>query len=191
MTMNVPSHRRHSRAAAGVVVRAISYERCLDAKHLLQSKRALAALLLAGALWLAFAAIAVAGEPAPTPAAASAAKPAMPAAAPATVVAVPMSQEALLEHQASHPDHLFVLDVRTPQEYAEGHVPGAVNVPHDQLASRLTEVPKDKDVVLYCKSGRRAGIAADVLAANGYTRLSHLEGDMNAWIEKGRPIAKP
>lgn len=194
MTMNVPSRRRHRRADAGVVIRAISYERYPDAKRLLQSsKRALAALLLAGALWLVFSVIAVAGEPTATPAAAAApaAKPAVPAAAPATVVAVPMSQEALLEHQASHPEHLFLLDVRTPQEYAEGHVPGAVNVPHDQLASRLAEVPKDKDVVLYCKSGRRAGIAADVLAANGYTRLSHLEGDMNAWVEKGRPIAKP
>jgi len=102
-----------------------------------------------------------------------------------------MSQEALLEHQSKHPKHLLVLDVRTPQEYADGHVPGAVNVPYDQLASRLAEVPKDKDVVLYCKSGRRAGIAADVLAANGYTRLSHLEGDMNAWVEKGRPVVKP
>jgi rhodanese-related sulfurtransferase len=84
-----------------------------------------------------------------------------------------------------------VLDVRTPQEYAEGHVPGAVNVPYDQLASRLADIPKDKDVVLYCKSGRRAGIAAETLTANGYTRLSHLEGDMPAWIEKGRPVAKP
>ena len=102
-----------------------------------------------------------------------------------------MSQEALLQHLSRHPDHLFVLDVRTPQEYAEGHVPGAVNVPYDQLASRLADVPKDKDVVLYCKSGRRAGIAADVLTANGYTRLSHLEGDMHAWVEKGRPVAKP
>ena len=102
-----------------------------------------------------------------------------------------MSQEALLEHQSRHPDHLFVLDVRTPQEYAEGHVPGAVNVPYDQLASRLAEVPKDKDVVLYCKSGRRAGIAADVLAANGYTRLSHLEGDMPAWAAKGHAVEKP
>ncbi len=107
------------------------------------------------------------------------------------MVVAPLSQEALLEQQSSHPEHLFVLDVRTPQEYADGHVPGAVNVPYDQLASRLAEVPQDKDVVLYCKSGRRAGIAADVLAANGYTRLSHLEGDMNAWLEKGRPVAKP
>jgi phage shock protein E len=101
-----------------------------------------------------------------------------------------MSQETLLQHQAQHPDHLFLLDVRTPQEYAEGHIAGAINVPYDQLATRLAEVPKDKDVVLYCRSGRRAGIAADVLAANGYKRLSHLDGDMIAWTEKGRPVVK-
>jgi rhodanese-related sulfurtransferase len=125
--------------------------------------------------------VAMAGDPAPaTPASAK---------APAAVVQ-PMSQDALLQHQAQHPDHLFLLDVRTPQEYAEGHIAGAVNVPHDQLATRLAEVPKDKDVVLYCRSGRRAGIAADVLAAKGYTRLSHLEGDMIAWTEKGRPVVK-
>jgi phage shock protein E len=103
----------------------------------------------------------------------------------------PMTQEALLEHQAKHPQHLFVLDVRSPEEFKEGHVPGAVNIPYDQMAARLAEVPKDKDVVLYCRSGRRAGIAAEVLGNNGYTRLSHLEGDMPAWIEKGRPVEKP
>jgi rhodanese-related sulfurtransferase len=130
---------------------------------------------------VAFTPIATAGEPA----AATAAAP-----APAAAVAL-MSQEALLEHLSRHPEHLYVLDVRTPQEYAEGHVPGAVNVPQDQLASRLAEVPKDKDVVIYCRSGRRSALAADVLAANGYSRLSHLEGDMNAWLAKGRPVEKP
>jgi rhodanese-related sulfurtransferase len=130
----------------------------------------------------------VAGVPASaaetTPAAA-------PAAKPAAASVTPMSQEQLLEHQAKHPQHLFVLDVRSPEEFKEGHVPGAVNIPYDQMAARLTEVPKDKDVVLYCRSGRRAGIAAEVLQANGYTRLSHLEGDMTAWVEKGRPVEKP
>jgi phage shock protein E len=187
MTRNVPTRRIGRRADAGIVHRAIPYERRPIAKHPLLAKRALAALLIAGALWVAFSALAVAGgEPAVAP---TATKPA--ATAPVAAVATPMSQEALLQHQSQHPDHLYLLDVRTPQEYADGHVPGAVNVPYDQLASRLAEVPKDKDVVLYCKSGRRAGIAADVLAANGYKRLSHLEGDMNAWVEKGRPIAKP
>lgn len=152
-----------------------------DPSRLFLSRRALAALLVFGAMPIAFTTIATAGEPATMTS--------VPAAA--AVAVAPMSQEALLEHQSSHPEHLYVLDVRTPQEYAEGHVPGAVNVPHDQLASRLAEVPKDKDMVLYCKSGRRAGIAADLLAAAGYTRLSHLEGDMPAWIEQGRPVAKP
>ena len=77
-----------------------------------------------------------------------------------------------------------MLDVRSPEEYASGHVPGAVNIPYDQIASRIAEVPKDKDVVLYCKSGRRAGIAAEVLAGQGYTRLQHLEGDIVAWVER-------
>ncbi len=154
--------------------------------------RIVSTLLSAGALCVALSTFAVAGaEPAVASAPAVSKPAAVTAPATAAAVAAPMSQEALLQHQSQHPDHLYVLDVRTPQEYADGHVPGAVNVPYDQLASRLAEVPKDKDVVLYCKSGRRAGIAADVLAANGYKRLSHLEGDMNAWVEKGRPVEKP
>lgn len=102
-----------------------------------------------------------------------------------------VSQEALLERQQKGDAALVVLDVRTPDEYVAGHVPGAVNIPHDQVAARLAEVPKDKDVVIYCRSGRRTGIAADVLAANGYTRLGHLEGDMLAWQEKQRPLEIP
>jgi len=111
--------------------------------------------------------------------------------APASQVAFPaISQAALLQYQAKHAEHLFVLDVRSPEEFREGHVPGAVNVPYDQITARIAEVPKNKDVVLYCRSGRRAGIAADVLMANGYTRLSYLEGDMPAWIAQGRPVAE-
>ncbi len=127
------------------------------------------------------------------PAAAASASPASPQAAAAVQPAAqasPITQEQLLQRQAQRPDQLFLLDVRTPEEYAEGHVPGAVNLTHDQLASRLAEVPKDKDVVLYCRSGRRAAVAADVLAAHGYTHLSHLEGDMAAWTENGRPVEK-
>jgi rhodanese-related sulfurtransferase len=154
-----------------------------DTTGMLHSRRALAALLMVGAMSLACMTVATAGESSAT------APVSTPAAAAAAVA--PMSQEALLEHQSQHPERLFLLDVRTPQEFAEGHVPGAVNVPYDQLASRLAEVPKDKEVVLYCKTGRRAGIAADVLVANGYTRLSHLEGDMVGWLAKDRPVAKP
>ena len=103
----------------------------------------------------------------------------------------PLSQDAYLALPKSGEQVPFVLDVRAPEEFVTGHVPGAVNIPYDQVAARLAEVPKDKDVVLYCRSGRRAGMAAEVLAANGYTRLKHLEGDMPAWIEKGRPVETP
>jgi len=106
-------------------------------------------------------------------------------------VLVPISQEALLERQQKDGAATYVLDVRSPEEYASGHVPGAVNIPYDQIAARMAEVPKDKDVVLYCKSGRRAGIAAEVLAGQGYTRLQHLEGDIVAWVDKGRPVETP
>lgn len=102
-----------------------------------------------------------------------------------------VSQDELLERQARKDPQLFVLDVRTPQEFAAGHVPGAVNVPYDQVGARLAEIPRDKDVVIYCRTGRRTGLAAEVLGANGYERLSHLDGDMTAWLERNRPVKKP
>jgi phage shock protein E len=116
--------------------------------------------------------------------------PSQPVSAPAAAGASPplISPQALLERQAKGDPSLFVLDVRTPQEFAAGHVPGAVNIPYDQVASQLGEIPKDKDVVLYCKSGRRAGIAAEVLQASGYTKLGQLQGDMPAWSKDGRPV---
>jgi rhodanese-related sulfurtransferase len=141
-------------------------------------------LLTAGALCSAHAS---AGDPA-VAGAAPVTAPAVAAPAPPAAAIPLVTQDALLARQAKQDTSLFLLDVRSPEEFAQGHVPGAVNIPHDQVASRIAEVPKDKDVVLYCRSGRRTALAADVLSANGYTRLSHLEGDMNAWMEKGRPI---
>jgi phage shock protein E len=116
--------------------------------------------------------------------------PSQPAAAPAAASAsLPLiSPQALLERQAKKDPSLFVLDVRSPEEFASGHVPGAVNVPYDQVASQLAKIPKDKDVVLYCRSGRRTELAGVVLKADGYTKLEHLQGDMQAWLKDGRPV---
>jgi rhodanese-related sulfurtransferase len=102
-----------------------------------------------------------------------------------------VAPEALLERQRVGDPTIFVLDVRTPDEYAAGHIPGALNVPHDALAARLDEIPKDRDVVLYCRTGRRAALAAEVLAAHGYSRVVELEGDMVAWEAQERPIERP
>jgi rhodanese-related sulfurtransferase len=102
-----------------------------------------------------------------------------------------LSQDAFVALPAAGDAAPFVLDVRTPEEYVAGHVPGAVNIPYDQVGARLAEVPRDKDVVLYCRSGRRAAMAGEVLSGNGYTRLQHLEGDIAAWQERQRPVEVP
>ena len=96
-----------------------------------------------------------------------------------------ISQEALL---SSPPDGAVILDVRTEAEFGSGHVPGAVNIPHDELSSRLSELAStDQPVVVYCRSGKRAGMASSVLVAAGYTKVFHLEGDMNEWQANGLP----
>jgi len=93
------------------------------------------------------------------------------------------------EFMSSPPADVLVLDVRTQEEFSSGHVPGAVNIPHDVLASRLSDLDgqKDRAVVVYCRSGKRAGMASAVLLDAGYTNIFHLEGDMNAWAAKGLP----
>ena len=85
-----------------------------------------------------------------------------------------------------------VIDVRTADEYAAGHVPGAINIPHSKMKARMNEILalKDKDIVLYCRSGKRAGIAKDILASGGFSKLSHLDGDFNAWTANKMPMEK-
>ena len=102
-----------------------------------------------------------------------------------------LTQDALLARRQNHDSALVVVDVRTPEEFVTSHVPGAINIPHDQIGRRLAELPKDKDLVLYCRTGRRVAIAAGELTAKGYTRLQHLEGDMAAWLARGLPVDVP
>ena len=97
--------------------------------------------------------------------------------------------DALLARMAGG-EALVVLDVRTAKEFAEGHVPGAINISHDELEARLPELEadRDRDVVVYCRSGKRAGIALDMLEKAGFKRLYHLEGDYLGWAEASRPV---
>ena len=85
----------------------------------------------------------------------------------------------------------LILDVRSAEEFAEGHVPGALNVPHSEIASRLATLGSiQKPVLVYCRSGRRADIALKALADLGFERLYHLDGDMQAWQSDSLPIEK-
>ena len=88
---------------------------------------------------------------------------------------------------------LLVLDVRTPKEYDSGHVPGAINVPYDELPARISEV-RDRDpdrVVVYCERGGRAAKAEKTLKAAGVTNVQHLEGDMQGWRRDKLPMKRP
>ncbi len=82
----------------------------------------------------------------------------------------------------------ILLDVRTPAEFAEGHIPGAVNIPVDSLHSRLSEVPSDLPVVVYCRSGNRSATAAQILDRAGYDSVYDLGGIL-AWTAQGLPVS--
>lgn len=98
------------------------------------------------------------------------------------------AQEALSQQQAG--EGPVFLDVRTPEEFASGRVPGAVNLPIQQLPSRLAELGKDDRLVVYCERGTRSAVAVDTLVEAGYTNVSHLMGDMAGWRAAGLPIEK-
>lgn len=82
-----------------------------------------------------------------------------------------------------------LLDVRRASEFARGHIPGARNISHTRLASRLEELPKDKPVLVSCLSGGRSGRAAALLQRRGYT-VTNLAGGFSAWEKAGAPITK-
>lgn len=72
--------------------------------------------------------------------------------------------------------HKIIIDVREPGEYAAGHVAGAINLPVGGLAGDLPGldgVPKDAQIILYCRSGSRSGVAINILQAKGYTNLTN------------------
>ena len=73
-----------------------------------------------------------------------------------------------------------LVDVRTPAEFQGGSLPGAASIPLSELAHRLDEIPNDRPVVLFCRSGMRSGRAAKVLDGAGYTEVRNL-GPMSAW----------
>ena len=85
-----------------------------------------------------------------------------------------------------HAAGAFVLDVRTPEEYAEGHVPGAVLLPLQELQERWEEVPEG-DVLVICRSGARSATAVKALNGAGRTTTNVAGGTM-AWIDAGNPV---
>ncbi len=86
------------------------------------------------------------------------------------------------------PIPFMLLDVRTAEEYAEGHIRGAKLIPVQELEQRISEVPKDRQVYVYCRSGGRSSRASKILADAGYARIENVQGGFMAWKEAGYPV---
>lgn len=80
------------------------------------------------------------------------------------------------------------VDVREPDEWDDGHIPGALHVPLGELAERVGELPSDTDLILVCRSGGRSAVATEFLLRGGYPRAANLAGGMLAWQEAGHPV---
>ena len=129
--------------------------------------------------------LACASEPAPSASPASA-----PNAAPAEAPKAALREESVQDLAAAQKaGAITLIDVRTPGEYAEGHVAGAINIPVDQVASRLSEIPSTGDVHVICAVGGRSLQATKTLTAKGVAAIN-VKGGTNAWIAAGLPVEK-
>jgi len=81
----------------------------------------------------------------------------------------------------------FTVDVRTQEEWDEYHAPNTTLIPLDQLQNRLSEVPKDKEILVVCRSGNRSQQGRDILSSAGYNATS-MAGGLKEWYAKGYPI---
>jgi rhodanese-related sulfurtransferase len=99
------------------------------------------------------------------------------------VAALPIDYQGALSLLSDPKAKALILDVRTAEEYAEGHIPGALLIPYDQLEKSFSEKDRNRPLIVYCRSGRRSAIAVKTLEAMGYKKVYDL-GGMGNW--KGR-----
>jgi hydroxyacylglutathione hydrolase len=82
--------------------------------------------------------------------------------------------------------NVFVLDVRTANEYAAGHIPGAVQIHAGRVLTRLAELPRDGTLVLHCQGGGRSAVVASALRTRGFGNVIELDGSYDAWAAAQR-----
>lgn len=95
-----------------------------------------------------------------------------------------------LEIQGNPPDDLVILDVRTAEEFAEGHLDGAVMLDFYDLAfaSQIADLDPDVPYLLYCRSGNRSGQTAELMEQLGFADVADVDGGILAWADAGLPL---
>lgn len=82
----------------------------------------------------------------------------------------------------------FMLDVREPDEWQQIRIPGATLIPLGELPQRLSELPKDQEIVVVCRSGNRSQVGAEILAKAGFSGVTSMAGGVNEWSAAGLPV---
>lgn len=95
------------------------------------------------------------------------------------------------ELKQTDPDSIFLIDVRTTDEFALGSIKGAVNIPLDDLRSRLGEIPHNKPICLFCGVGLRGYLASNILRENGFTDVRNLIGGLRTYKVAVKPVETP
>ena len=87
--------------------------------------------------------------------------------------------------------NVLVVDVRTTEEYAQGHLKGAINIPLSDLPLRIGALEHNRPILVYCQTGIRGAQASTILVKAGFTKVFNLEGGITAWIDAGYPTITP
>jgi len=98
----------------------------------------------------------------------------------------PTQLETAINNKAS-----LVIDIRTPDEWREGVIAGSKLLEMDDILKGKTTLPKDKPIIIYCRSGNRTGQTLNILKNSGYNNISHLKNGIISWAEEGKSIVKP
>ena len=102
------------------------------------------------------------------------------------------SPQAIDVHEASRRQAAgaLLVDVREQSEWQQGHAPDATLIPLGSLGTRLSEIPREREVLLICRSGNRSGTAQRQLLQLGYEQVYNVSGGMNAWAGAGLPVQR-
>ena len=90
---------------------------------------------------------------------------------------------------------VFILDVRTPEEYAAGHIKGSTllavqDIPEQELGEKLKDIPKDRKILVYCRTDRRSTQASQILVENGFSEVYNMKGGIIGWMNAGYEVVK-